>query len=271
MIFVYDYMYMMCATFMHLPFFCLPYFFLKKAMSDVKLPGGLHKRIDKTPATNAAASSLCGICSQNPSSYTCPRCNVKYCSRACYQAEGHSSCSETFHRDCCLESLGEVSGENDKEDREKIARFLKADLKAKETGEECEGKEEEDEEEKTINGVASSDLSDRIGNLDLDNDDDLNELWDRLTPAEKDDFERRLQSGEAAKWVLSGGGGGGDGAGAGSGSGDDDDDDDSYTELNIPWWQLALVVAEDERRSSKHRPPPEIYAKIRPLFNQKNP
>ena len=215
-------------------------------MTDIKLPGGLHKRIDKSAPT-APTSTLCGICSENPPSYTCPKCNVKYCSRVCYQSEGHSSCSETFYRNCCLEGLGEVSADDDKEDREKIAKFLKADLRAKETGK--EGDEEED-------GVASSDLSDRIGSLDLDDEGDLDQLWDRLTPSEKEDFERQLQSGEAATWVLGGGGGG-----------EEVEEDEEESELSIPWWQSPLVVAtsDDQKHVSKHRPPPEIYAKIRPL------
>ena len=240
-------------------------------MSEIKLPGGLHRRLDKISAystprnhdhtTDISATDnvkdnnvvLCGICASNRSAYTCPRCNVKYCSRLCYQAESHSSCAETFYRDCCLESLGEVGGADDRQDRAKVANFLKADLQARE-------EEEGEEEEAETTTTTATDLSDRIFDLDLDSEADLDRLWDRLTPAEKADFEARLASGDAAQWVLAGGGGGG-GALSSSSEG-----------LSIPWWEAPLIEEAEvtgsespSKSDSRRRPPPPIFSKIMPL------
>ncbi|KAH9013874.1 hypothetical protein EDB84DRAFT_1228143, partial [Lactarius hengduanensis] len=38
-------------------------------------------------------------CRRQFSRYTCPRCNLLYCSLSCFRAEGHSQCSEPFYRD----------------------------------------------------------------------------------------------------------------------------------------------------------------------------
>ncbi|ELR57561.1 Zinc finger HIT domain-containing protein 2 [Bos mutus] len=50
----------------------------------------------------------CGFCptgEAQPARYTCPRCNVPYCSLRCYRA--HGSCAEEFYRD---QVLGELRG-----------------------------------------------------------------------------------------------------------------------------------------------------------------
>lgn len=46
---------------------------------------------DKTP--------FCGICRRQFSRYTCPRCNLLYCSLSCFRTEAHSQCTEPFYRD----------------------------------------------------------------------------------------------------------------------------------------------------------------------------
>uniref|UniRef100_A0A9W3HJL9 Zinc finger HIT domain-containing protein 2-like n=1 Tax=Camelus bactrianus TaxID=9837 RepID=A0A9W3HJL9_CAMBA len=50
----------------------------------------------------------CGFCpagETQPARYTCPRCNVPYCSLRCYRA--HGTCAEDFYRD---QVLGELRG-----------------------------------------------------------------------------------------------------------------------------------------------------------------
>ncbi|ELW65102.1 Zinc finger HIT domain-containing protein 2 [Tupaia chinensis] len=50
----------------------------------------------------------CGFCpagEAQPARYTCPRCNVPYCSLRCYRA--HGTCAEDFYRD---QVLGELRG-----------------------------------------------------------------------------------------------------------------------------------------------------------------
>eukprot|EP01071_Lankesteria_metandrocarpae_P009883 Lankesteria_metandrocarpae@DN5259_c0_g2_i3.p2 len=41
--------------------------------------------------------SSCEVCGSKPFKYTCPKCEILYCSLKCYQAHG-SSCTETFHK-----------------------------------------------------------------------------------------------------------------------------------------------------------------------------
>ncbi|KAF8551352.1 hypothetical protein OG21DRAFT_291769 [Imleria badia] len=42
--------------------------------------------------------AICGICRRQISRYTCPSCNLFYCSLKCFQSEPHSRCSEMFYR-----------------------------------------------------------------------------------------------------------------------------------------------------------------------------
>ena len=41
--------------------------------------------------------------------YTCPRCNVRYCSLECYRSEKHGGCSEAFYHDCVVEDLADTA------------------------------------------------------------------------------------------------------------------------------------------------------------------
>ncbi|KAI0297603.1 hypothetical protein B0F90DRAFT_1634051, partial [Multifurca ochricompacta] len=41
----------------------------------------------------------CGRCRRQFSRYTCPRCNLLYCSLSCFRAEAHSQCTEPFYHD----------------------------------------------------------------------------------------------------------------------------------------------------------------------------
>ncbi|KAJ8315934.1 hypothetical protein KUTeg_005948 [Tegillarca granosa] len=47
--------------------------------------------------------SFCKICLKDESQYTCPRCNIQYCSVDCYKSEKHVDCSEAFYKDCFME------------------------------------------------------------------------------------------------------------------------------------------------------------------------
>merc|ERR1711942_32795 len=96
-----------------------------------------------------------------------------------------------------------------------------------EFGDVKETEAEEEEEE----GFASQHLSERIANLDLDDERDLDRLWERLTPAEKAEFESQLRSGEAATWLMEG-----------RGSGEETREDSLG--VATPWWKGPLIVEE---------------------------
>ena len=149
-----------------------------------------------------------------------------------------------------MQSLGEVATENDKEDREKVAKFLKADAEARADGKEGVEGEAEDEE----NASSTAHLSERIANLDLDDEEDLDRLWDALTPAEKAEFESQLRSGEAAKWLVEGGAG-----------------NLESPVIVTPWWRTPLIVENDNdavtstSSSTVLRPTPRLFAHVKPL------
>ncbi|XP_020823684.1 zinc finger HIT domain-containing protein 2 [Phascolarctos cinereus] len=122
----------------------------------------------------------CGHCppgEAKPARYTCPRCNVPYCSLPCYRA--HGACAEAFYRD---QVLGELRGRTASPSR--LAGALRRlrqqrEAEAPQDGQDLEG---------------------------------LGGLWERLQPAEKAAFERLLSRGEAGRllppwrpWWWSGG------------------------------------------------------------------
>ncbi|KPP64917.1 hypothetical protein Z043_116693, partial [Scleropages formosus] len=52
---------------------------------------------------------VCGLCLSKPQQYTCPRCNVPYCSLACYSSPAHSGCSEEFYKESVFQELRSMS------------------------------------------------------------------------------------------------------------------------------------------------------------------
>ncbi|KAM7084529.1 zinc finger HIT domain-containing protein 2 [Molossus nigricans] len=115
----------------------------------------------------------CGFCpaaEARPARYTCPRCNVPYCSLRCYRA--HGSCAEDFYRD---QVLRELRGRSASPSR--LASALRRLRQQRET-------EDEPEDAGLRPGPAPGGL---LG------------LWERLALAEKAAFERLLNRGEAGR------------------------------------------------------------------------
>ncbi|GLD63943.1 zinc finger HIT domain-containing protein 2 [Lates japonicus] len=73
--------------------------------------------------TNARRNVVCMLCKSKPSCYTCPRCNLHYCSLACYQSPDHSVCSEEFYKESVLEELKDM-GKTEFEGRKKMQEIL---------------------------------------------------------------------------------------------------------------------------------------------------
>ncbi|XP_038280983.1 zinc finger HIT domain-containing protein 2 [Canis lupus baileyi] len=115
----------------------------------------------------------CGFCpagEAQPARYTCPRCNVPYCSLRCYRA--HGTCAEDFYRD---QVLGELRGRSASPSR--LASALRRLRRQRET--------EDDPEDAGLRpGPAPGGPS---------------RLWELLAPAEKVAFERLLNRGEAGR------------------------------------------------------------------------
>ncbi|XP_008820378.1 zinc finger HIT domain-containing protein 2 [Nannospalax galili] len=114
--------------------------------------------------------SFCPAGEAQPARYTCPRCNVPYCSLRCYRA--HGSCAEDFYRD---QVLRELRGRSASPSR--LAGALRRLRQQRET---------EDEPEAAGPGPGRGPGG-------------LPGLWERLAPAEKAAFERLLSRGEAGR------------------------------------------------------------------------
>lgn len=118
-------------------------------------------------------AGLCGFCpagEAQPARYTCPRCNVPYCSLRCYRA--HGACAEDFYRD---QVLRELRGRSASPSR--LASALRRLRQQRET--------EDDPEEAGLSTAPA------FGGL--------SRLWEELAPAEKAAFELLLSRGEAGK------------------------------------------------------------------------
>lgn len=71
----------------------------------------------------SARSAVCVFCKCKPSCYTCPRCNLHYCSLSCYQSPDHSACSEKFYKEAVLQELKDM-GSTESEGRKKMQEIL---------------------------------------------------------------------------------------------------------------------------------------------------
>ncbi|KAF9032101.1 hypothetical protein BDZ89DRAFT_1063478 [Hymenopellis radicata] len=100
------------------------------------------------------------------SKYTCPSCNVPYCSLECFRCPTHGECSEGFYR----KEITTEGATAKAEERVKMMEMLKRLEEA------AEDDDDEEEEE---------DVEDRFAGVNLD---DTDALWQRLTPEERARF-----------------------------------------------------------------------------------
>ena len=127
-----------------------------------------------------ADGSGCQLCLKKLSKYTCPRCNVKYCSVECYRGRKHVQCSETFYKKCVMDSL---QGDTiDNQERRKMMEILKR-------FEEEEAQVASEEEEDRL----GENLEERLEGLNLDC--DTEKIWEKLTLEEKKEFQRAVDDG----------------------------------------------------------------------------
>lgn len=110
----------------------------------------------------------CQLCLENASKYTCPRCNILYCSLSCFKSSKHSSCSESFYKESCMSML--QSGKDiSKEDEIKFQQLL----------------------QNMDDDFSSSDdeLENRLKGINLEND---SEVWEQLNEMEKEEFKKLI-------------------------------------------------------------------------------
>ncbi|EEB15467.1 hypothetical protein Phum_PHUM369840 [Pediculus humanus corporis] len=124
---------------------------------------------------------LCQICQINNAKYSCPNCQVFYCSLNCYQSEKHNECSEVFYKKWVEEELKNCSNDSS-HDKKKILDILKA----------SQIHHQSDESLDSDDSTCSNDLATRMENVNLDDDENV---WTKLTSEEKREFRKVIASG----------------------------------------------------------------------------
>lgn len=145
--------------------------------------------------------NICKLCNVRPCIYTCPRCEIKYCSSVCYKSEAHSECSESFYKQCVIDEI--KSHEKDTEGRKKMLEILKRvheedikNMEALASDDEIDDELKEELDSDDDNDIP--DLESRLHNINLDNAD---EVWSALTDAEKQEFEALIKNGDVEKFL----------------------------------------------------------------------
>ena len=131
------------------------------------------------------AAIVCQFCPKGKAVYTCPRCNAPYCELKCYQSEPHRQCSESFYKDCIETEIASNSAA-DASTKLKTLELLKKDF--------YDSAKDEDE----LDSDDDEDLGFRLEGIDLD---DTDKVWSLLSPEERRDFQRQIESGEIYKIV----------------------------------------------------------------------
>ncbi|TPX38322.1 hypothetical protein SmJEL517_g00119 [Synchytrium microbalum] len=137
-------------------------------MADVRILGS-----DTDPPVSSS-DPVCGICGKQISRYTCPRCNLRYCTLTCYKSEKHADCTETFYKESFVAELeGKRADDGEKKHMLDILKRF-----------------EEEQQDPLDPGMS---LEERLADVDLDqaSPDDMLSL---LTPAERQEFELALKA-----------------------------------------------------------------------------
>lgn len=128
----------------------------------------------------------CKFCQKAAAQYSCPRCNSAYCSLACYQGPSHLQCSETFYKECVENEMATAKSPSDRESLKKMYDTL------------LRMKNEDEGGDDDLDSDDDVDLADRLEGIDLD---DADEVWKRLTPDERKEFENMCSSGTISELV----------------------------------------------------------------------
>lgn len=126
--------------------------------------------------------AICFFCHRQFAKYTCPRCNVSYCSTACYKSDKHLRCSEGFYRDSVVQEL--THRVKDPKDVQNVLRMLKK------LDENDSGHGESDDPS----------IDERFADINL-NTTDVDVIWNALTREEQREFEESLKSGELCHMI----------------------------------------------------------------------
>ncbi|BGP41380.1 hypothetical protein JCM10449v2_005358 [Rhodotorula kratochvilovae] len=157
-----------------------------------------EKRRKRPPIVSTADAPPCGICEKQISRYTCPSCNLPYCSLACFRSPDHAACAESFQRATLAQDLqGDPQHADGEKNRmlEMLKKFEEQQRELEELERE-EAKGDEDELDQSPEAVARrkqrEELEKRLEGVDLDA---LppDQLLSYLSPEQQAAFEATLQ------------------------------------------------------------------------------
>ncbi|ORX39316.1 hypothetical protein BD324DRAFT_619238 [Kockovaella imperatae] len=189
------------------------------------------------PGLTTALTRVCGICRKKDSNYTCPRCNIAYCSLECFRAESHGQCSEPFYRSTIFSEIAtdpKVDNDEKRKMMEMLKRFEDAQIEGEEAFEQLKRQEEEYADDQLLSALKGVDL-DTISS---------NDLLKILPESDREAFIALLQNpdSETTRRIL-------DAAVA--------EDEDAPAQL--PWWENGLRFGdEDPLDEGEYAIPPEM-------------
>ncbi|KAL3817881.1 hypothetical protein ACJIZ3_003786 [Penstemon smallii] len=136
----------------------------------------------KSSDFSSGSRIICRVCEKQFSQYTCPRCNIRYCSLHCYKS--HSlRCTESFMRENVMGEMEQMKP--DEESKTKMLDILKRFHEEEETdsfhGDELDSSMSEETIQKILSGGQIS--------------------FNDLSVEEKKHFQRAIASGELSKLI----------------------------------------------------------------------
>ena len=143
------------------------------------------KSTDTEPTFTQNKEEVCQVCHQCESRYTCPKCQLPYCSVACYKQhdEDGTSCTESFYQN----RVSTVLNYEAKEQRKSIQQILSRSHQQMLTASAHDNEKDNDVSEEDLWRLAEA-----LEN-DMTTDEDTARL---LTPELRMAFERAVQNGE---------------------------------------------------------------------------
>ncbi|CAG7847531.1 SubName: Full=Uncharacterized protein {ECO:0000313/EMBL:CCA72458.1} [Serendipita indica DSM 11827] len=119
-------------------------------------------------------------CKKNQAKYSCPECNIPYCSLDCYRSPEHRACSEGFYKSAIEEEIRsnpERSIEEKRSMLEILQRLQESDV--------LDGPPDSDDEGASEDGGGLESLNIETA--------DSTALWSALSPAQREAFEKAMR------------------------------------------------------------------------------
>lgn len=119
-------------------------------------------------------------CHDAKAKYCCPRCNILYCSLNCYQSNVHLQCSEHFYKDNVLNEINLNSGEESKTKMLQVLQKNHTNDGLFDGFNDVEGGNLDSDDDDNC-----KDIAERLSGVNLD---DTDEVWEKLTEDERQEF-----------------------------------------------------------------------------------